>query len=104
VVSKIPQDGSIDDMAREKATLTLDRVKVRRAMALVGSPSMSDVVDVALGRLIAAEQLRQDIAAYSVTPLSEDEIVLGSLPVRLDLDDEDVDYDGLYGQQAWRRR
>ena len=91
-------------MAREKATLTLDRSKVRRAMALVGSPSMSDVVDVALERLIQAEQLRRDIAAYAETPFSEDELVLGSLPVRLDLDDDDVDYDALYGKGTWRRR
>jgi hypothetical protein len=85
-------------MAREKATITLDRSKARAAMALIRSDSMSDVVDVALDRLIHAEQLRRDVAAYLGAPQgAEDELLLAGLPVRLDLDDDDVDYDALYG-------
>ena len=84
-------------MARDKATITLDRAKARDAMELTGGRSMSEVIDVALDRLIGAERLRRDIVAYGRDPLSDDELELADLPVRLDLDDEDVDYDALYG-------
>ena len=85
-------------MAREKATITLDREKVARAQALIGGRSMSDVVDVALERLITIEQLRRDVEAYGGSPLSVDELAVADLPVRFDLGDEEVDYDALYGQ------
>lgn len=85
-------------MAREKATITLDREKVARAQALVGGRSMSDVVDVALDRLITIEQLRLDVEAYGRSPLSADELAVSDLPVQFDLGDEEVDYDALYGQ------
>ncbi|MFV2063964.1 MAG: hypothetical protein ACC726_10695 [Chloroflexota bacterium] len=84
-------------MARDKATVTLDRAKVRDAMALTGGRSMSEVIDIALDRLIRVEQLRRDVAAYQRKPLSDDDMALADLPVTLDLDDEDVDYDALYG-------
>lgn len=82
---------------RSKATITLDRAKVARAGALVGQTSMSDVVDLALERLIRSEELRRDVAAYTRREPTQDEIDLGELPVRLDLDDDDVDYEALYG-------
>ena len=84
-------------MGRVKATITLDRAKVRTAMALAGGRSMSDVIDLALDRLILAEELRRDLAAYARRPPSPDEISLGAFPVRLDLDDEEFDYEALYG-------
>lgn len=84
-------------MAREKATITLDREKVATATELVGGRSMSEVVDLALDRLIRTERLRRDVEAYGATPPTEDEIALGGLPVVLDLDDDDIDYDALYG-------
>jgi hypothetical protein len=86
-------------MARNKATITLDREKAARAAALVGGASMSDVIDIALDRLIRAEELRRDIAAYTQQPLDEDEIALGDLAVAFDLGDADVDYDTLYGKE-----
>ena len=85
-------------MAREKATVTLDRDKVRSAMALTGERTMSEVIDMALDRLIRDERLRHDIAAYRRTPPTPDEIALGDLPVHLDLGDDDVDYEALYGR------
>jgi hypothetical protein len=84
-------------MAREKVTVTLDREKVRAAMTLSGSRSMSDAIDAALDRFIDDAELRRDVAAYLREPLAGDEAALGALPVRLDLGDEDVDYDALYG-------
>lgn len=87
-------------MARDKATITLDREKVARAASLVGSESMSETIDIALERLIRAEELRNDVAAYRRMPLSEKESAVADLPVELDLADEHVDYDDLYGSDA----
>ncbi|CAN5670038.1 hypothetical protein BH23CHL8_BH23CHL8_16830 [soil metagenome] len=67
------------------------------AMALSGGHSMSEVIDIALDHLIHSEQLRHDVGAYSRRPLTDDELAVADLPVRLDLADEDVDYDALYG-------
>lgn len=87
----------IKGMPREKTTITIDRAKVDAATALTDARSTSAVVDMALDHLIRAERLKRDIAAYTAMPPTEDEIALASLPVRLDLDDDDVDYDALYG-------
>jgi len=84
-------------MARQKATITLDRKKLEQARSLVGARSASETIDVALERLIRTERLRRDVAAYSRTPPGRDEIALGDLPVELDLDDEGLAYDSLYG-------
>lgn len=86
-------------MAREKATVTLDREKVARAKALVHAKSLSETIEIALDRLIRAEQLRHDVAAYSRSPLYDEELRIADLPVRFDLGDEDVDYDAAYGKR-----
>ena len=86
-------------MARDKATITLDRSKVQRAMALSGGTSMSEVIDIALDHLIRSEQLRHDVGAYTRQPLTDDELAVADLPVTLDLADEDVDYEALYGAE-----
>ena len=49
-------------MARGKATITLDRAKVARAAALIGGGTMSGVIDLALDRVIRAEELRGRLA------------------------------------------
>ncbi len=82
-------------MAREKATITLDRAKAEEARALVGVDSTSAVIDVALGRLIRAERLRRDIAAYQTTPLTDDELALAEIGDGPDLAD-DTDWAALY--------
>lgn len=86
-------------MAREKATITVDRAKVAAARTLLGAKSISETIDTALARLIQSEQLRRDVAAYAKVPQTKEERVLGDLPVELDLDDADVDYDALYGRR-----
>lgn len=58
---------------------------------------MSDVIDLALDRLIHVEELRRDLAAYARRPMSDEEIAVVDLPRRLDLDDDDVDYEAVYG-------
>lgn len=85
-------------MAREKATVTLDRGKVEEARALIGGRSMSEVIDVALDRLIRIEHLRRDVEAYRRHPQGLVELGVADLAVTLDLDDDEVDYDALYGR------
>ncbi len=85
-------------MAKEKATVSLDREKVEEARTLVSGRSMSEVIDLALDRLIRAERLRHDVAAYTGHPPDHGDQAIGDLPVVLDLDDDDVDYDAWYGE------
>jgi hypothetical protein len=82
-------------MAREKATITLDRRKAEEARVLVGVESTSAVVDVALDRLIQLERLRRDIAAYRATPPTDDELALAELAGEGLLEDE-TDWAALY--------
>ena len=84
-------------MARRKATITLDSSKAEEARALVGGRSISEVIDLALDRLVRSERLRRDVIAYRGQPMGEDEPWAGDLPVELDLDDQDVDYEKDYG-------
>ncbi len=84
-------------MAKEKATITVDRAKVEAARALLGGRPVSEVIDVALGRLIRSERLRRDVEAYTRRPPTAEESTLGDLPVTFDLDDLDVDYEAEYG-------
>ncbi|MBI2896583.1 MAG: hypothetical protein HYY06_23695 [Deltaproteobacteria bacterium] len=86
-------------MARQKATVTLDRRKAQKAKALIHARSISETIDVALDRLIRTAQLRRDVAAYSGAPLSKEELLVGDLPVELDLDDDDIDYQAIYGNR-----
>jgi hypothetical protein len=85
-------------MAREKATITVDRAKVDRAKSLIRAKTISQTIDAALDRLIHTEQLRRDVSAYIQSPLSESELASADLPVELDLGDDEVDYDAIYGK------
>lgn len=78
--------------------MVVDQDKLDEAKALIDGRSMSEVIDVALDGLIRAERLRRDVAAYAGRPPTDDELALADLPVALDLDDDDVDYEALYGQ------
>jgi hypothetical protein len=86
-------------MARQKATVTIDRDKLETAKSLIAVRSMSETIDVALDRLIRVEQLRRDVAAYARAPFTVDELDIADLPVKLDLDDDDVDYEAHYGKR-----
>jgi hypothetical protein len=83
-------------MAKEKVTITLDRAKAAQARALAGSTSTSEVIDLALERLIRAEQLRADIAAYRRMPPTDAEDVLADIGDASGLSD-DTDWETLYG-------
>ncbi|MHB1525788.1 MAG: hypothetical protein ACYDEA_06470 [Candidatus Dormibacteria bacterium] len=85
-------------MAREKATISLDRAKVAAARALVGVDSISGVIDLALDHLILTERLRADIAAYRRVPPTQDEVGLDLLPDFSEIAD-DTDWEGLYADE-----
>ena len=85
-------------VAREKITITIDRSKVERARSLLGTPSTSQVIDVALARLIRAERLRSDLAAYRRVPPADAEVKLALMTETGDLDDE-TDWEKLYGRE-----
>jgi hypothetical protein len=86
-------------MGKQKATITLDRDKAERARALVGARSTSQVIDLALDRLIHAERLRNDIAAYCGTPPTDEEVELALLAGTSTLGDE-TDWELLYADDA----
>jgi hypothetical protein len=96
--SKIPLAGSMDGMAREKVTITLDRSKAEDARSLVGASSTSEVVDIALDRLIRAERLRHDVAAYRRIPPTGAETQISLLADDASLDE--TDWESLYAVDA----
>jgi hypothetical protein len=84
-------------MAREKATITIDRAKAALAVEVSGARSTSEVVDLALDQLIRAERLRADVAAYQGVPPSAAEIELALLGDTSSLAD-DTDWEQLYAE------
>lgn len=81
-------------MARDKVTITLSRDKAEAARTLTGARSTSEVIDLALDRLIRAERLRRDVAAYRQTPPTAAEMALADV-ADADLED-DTDWEALY--------
>jgi hypothetical protein len=80
-------------MAKEKATITVDRAKLSEARAVLGVSSASAAIDVALSELLRRYRVLHDIDAYTKTPSTAEEAALGrSLPDWRDLAD-DTDWD-----------
>ena len=80
-------------MAKEKATITLHRAAAAEAQRITGAPSVSAATDVALRGLIRLAHLPSDIAAYSSTPVSPEEVALtAARPDWSDLAD-DIDWE-----------
>ncbi|HEX3794989.1 MAG TPA: hypothetical protein VHV57_10865 [Acidimicrobiales bacterium] len=86
-------------MAKEKATITLDRDKAALARTLSGIGSTSEVVDLALDYLIRTERLRADITAYQETPPTRSELDLAVVAATSALDDE-TDWVALYADTS----
>jgi hypothetical protein len=84
-------------MPKEKVTITLDRAKAESARSLIGAGSTSEVVDIALDRLIRTERLRRDVAAYRRVPPTGAETALALLDAP-DLDDA-TDWEMLYAEE-----
>jgi len=82
-------------MAKEKVTITLDRAKAEAVRGLVGAASTSEVIDIALERLLRAERLRRDVEAYRRFPQTVEEPALAEHAASAGLED-DVDWEALY--------
>jgi hypothetical protein len=81
-------------MARDKVTITMNRDKAATALSLAGAKSTSEVIDIALDRLIRSERLRRDVAAYRLMPPTAAELALADVSDS-DLGD-DTDWEALY--------
>ncbi|HUP68826.1 MAG TPA: hypothetical protein VM142_03315 [Acidimicrobiales bacterium] len=80
-------------MAKEKATITVDRAKLAEARTVLGVSSASAAIDIALSDVVRRARLRRDVAAYRRVPHTDDEAALASLqPDWEDLAD-DTDWD-----------
>ena len=88
---------NIRGMAKQKVTVTLDRSKADTARFLLGAGSTSEVIDLALDRVIRAERLRRDILAYRHVPPTDDDIELALLADTTALDDA-TDWEALYAE------
>ncbi|MFN8519943.1 MAG: hypothetical protein U0667_11265 [Chloroflexota bacterium] len=84
-------------MARGKVTITLDRGKAEKAMRLSGQRTVSGVIDKALDVYIRTERNLRDAEIYERMPITEDELLDEHAAGKLDLGDDDVDYEALYG-------
>ena len=80
-------------MVREKATITVDREKLSEARAMLGVPSASAAIDVALSELIHRRRLRNDVEAYTRTPPTSEEVALSLAAPDWDDLADDVDWD-----------
>jgi len=80
-------------MAKEKATITVDREKLSEARAMLGVPSASAAIDVALSELISRYRLRNDLKAYARTPPTDEEVALGFLSSDWDDLADETDWD-----------
>jgi Bacterial antitoxin of type II TA system, VapB len=87
-------------MAKEKATITVDRAKLSEARAVLGVSSASAAIDVALSELIRRHRVLNDVKAYTGTPATVDEVALGhALPDWSDLAD-DTDWDAQWPEES----
>ena len=80
-------------MAKEKATITVDRAKLAEARTLLGAPSASAAIDIALSELIRRARLRRDVEAYTAVPPTDDERALSEARPGWDDLADDTDWD-----------
>lgn len=87
-------------MAKEKATITVDRAKLSEARSMLGAPSASAAIDVALSELIRRHRILNDVKAYTDKPLTAAEAALGAVsPDWSDLAD-DTDWDAEWPEEG----
>jgi hypothetical protein len=67
-------------MAKEKATITVDRAKLSEARAMLGVSSASAAIDVALSELIRRHRVLNDVKAYTEAPPTDEEAAIGLAP------------------------
>lgn len=83
-------------MTKKKTTITVEPHKLDEARRISGAASASAAIDVALDRMIRAERLRRDVAAYAGTPPTDEEIALAAITPSWETLADDTDWDSLY--------
>jgi hypothetical protein len=83
-------------VSKSKLSVTLDPKTVERARALVHVSSVSELLDVALDRLIRTEEERQRVAGYVRVPVEDDFVSFAQSPRDAIVDD--VDWAALYDE------
>lgn len=84
-------------MAKTKVSVTLDPIKLAQARALLGTPTVSELLAVALDRLIADELDRRHVAGYVTSPPGDDEDSLADASRDPTDIADDIDWAALYG-------
>jgi post-segregation antitoxin (ccd killing protein) len=84
-------------MTKSKLSVTLDPETLNRARALVNVGSVSELLDVALERLIQTELERQHIAGYVRIPAGDEFVDFANIPRHPIADD--VDWAALYDEE-----
>lgn len=80
-------------MAKEKATITVDRAKLAEARAALGVSSSSAAIDIALGEVVRRDRLRRDLEAYARTPSTPEEVALSEMGPDWSALADDTDWD-----------
>ncbi len=83
-------------MAKDKTSVTLDADKVRRARELVATKSVSELLDLALSRLIEDQLERRHVDGYLRLPPGSDELEWANLPRDGSGVADDTDWAALY--------
>ncbi|MGQ0520096.1 MAG: hypothetical protein ACT4PX_02945 [Actinomycetota bacterium] len=84
-------------MAKAKVSVTLDPVKLAQARALLGTPTVSELIAVALDRLIIEELERRHVAGYAAQGQQGDEDAWAAVPRDPSGLADEVDWAALYG-------
>ena len=84
-------------MAKTKVSVTVDPAKVAQARALVEVATLSQLVDIAIDRLIVDELERRHTAGYVARPPAADETAWAEAPRDPSQISDDVDWARLYG-------
>lgn len=84
-------------MAKTKASVSLDPTKVAQARELLGAPTLSEIIDIALDRLIVDELDRRHAAGYARHPPDHDEASWAAVQRDPSGIADDVDWARLYG-------
>jgi len=84
-------------MPKDKLSVTVDRSKIERARELVEARSVSDLIDVALTRLIQDELERRHVDGYLRIPPGHEEQAWADRVQDSSEIADDVDWAALYG-------
>lgn len=84
-------------MSKTKASVSLDPTKVAQARELLGTPTLSELIDIALDRLIVDELERRHVAGYLRQPPDHDEDAWAEARRDASGIADDVDWASLYG-------